>query len=137
MQHNRGVVIPKSKINSGSIQKSFSLSRSPTFQMKQRINEKDACTIEVPFEMSCIGNIDIRFDGQDGTVLRVFEEDATVLLSNEKEIVTVPIFCIKKKTYVFKKREEIVENVNSPSKSTSKKLKENKKFKPEIYRFSI
>eukprot|EP01080_Neovahlkampfia_damariscottae_P003685 gene3685-6499_t len=133
MQNNRAILIPKS--SGQKIPKSSSLPRSPQFQMIKRINEKDACIIEVPFEMSCVGNIEGKLDGQQGTVLRVFEEDATVLLSEEKEIVTVPLFCIKKRNFIIKKREE-VEN-NSPSKSTSKKLKQIKNMNSKAHCFSI
>jgi hypothetical protein len=108
-----------------SIQKSVSWRQRSVIDMGNLIKPNDSCSIEVPYEMSCDGNLNPAIDGLNCTIESIEDEEATVTLVDSKETHTVPLFCLKKRNLKVEALNKILSE--SPSKSTSSKRKKTTK----------
>jgi hypothetical protein len=105
------------------IQKTVILKPRYHFEMETQLKTNDYCSIEVPYEMSCDGNINPALDGSNCIIKSLNFEEASVILENSTEMFTLPLFCLKKRNL----KPEALNKVLSKSPSNSNSSKKPKK----------
>ena len=66
--------------------------------MLTMVATEDLCVINIPHEMLLVGNFSPHVDGQFAKVLSVEDEEAVVELIQGGENLSIPLFCLTKKT---------------------------------------
>ena len=70
---------------------------SPTIRIA-KININDHCFVEAPEEMFVIGNICSSLYKKEVLVVSIIEDDAEVRILNTQDILTIPTYCLTRKT---------------------------------------